>query len=64
MMSIVLEVSTEKKDSVSGKDYNYSFNLFAREKGKLRFNTKGVFHTFYAITSERNICIMGHGDLT
>ena len=63
MMSIELEVSIEKKDSVSEKTIIILSTFFAREKGKLHFNTKGVFHTFYAVTNERNICIMADGDL-
>ena len=64
MMSIELEVSIEKEDSVSEKTTIILLTFFVREKGKLHFNTKGVFHTFYAVTSEKNICIMYHRDLT
>ena len=56
VMSTELEVSIEEKKRCIGKDYNYFFNHFIIDKAKLYLNTKGVFHTFQAVTSERNTC--------
>ena len=56
VMSTESEVSTEKKDCVFEKITIIFFNLFVREKGKYYLNIKGAFHSFQAVTSERNTC--------
>ena len=60
-----LGVSIEKKkDKVFLKRLQLFFDLFVKEKRKSYLNTKGALHTFLAVTSEGNTCLMGHGDLT